>query len=192
MRLEGPARRLTVFVDEADRAPHSKKPLFCEIVHLAHGAGLAGASAFHGIEGYGASRHVHVNRILSLSPDLPVAVVIVDTPEKVDAFLPRVQALIPDGLITVEDLRAIGHVGRRDAAPAEDGTAPDEDPGMLRWLGHRGSAAHGESTAARRGSGRRWSGERGAQRPAQAEGAESAEQAGADVGHRVEPRPVLQ
>jgi hypothetical protein len=108
-----------VFVDEADRAPHSKKPLFCEIVHLAHEAGLAGASAFHGIEGYSASRHLHVNRILSLSPDLPVAVVIVDTPDKVDAFLPRVQELVTDGLITVDDLRAIGSGGPRCASPAE-------------------------------------------------------------------------
>src|SRR5512133_1178719 len=109
MRLNGLARRLTVFVDEADRAPHSHKPLYCEIVHLAHERGLAGASAFRGVEGYGASRHVHVNRILSLSGDLPVAVVIVDTPEKVDAFVPLVAGLVTDGLITVEDVRVTGH-----------------------------------------------------------------------------------
>ncbi len=119
MRLEGPARRLTVFVDEADRAPHSDKPLYCEIVHLAHEMGLAGASAFHGIEGYGASRHVHVSRILSLSPNLPVAVVVVDAPDRVDAFVPLVRALVTGGLITVEDLRAIGHDRRRDDG-AED------------------------------------------------------------------------
>jgi PII-like signaling protein len=109
MRLNGLARRLTVFVDESDRAPHSRKPLYCQIVHLAHETGLAGASAFRGVEGYGASRHVHVNRILSLSGDLPVAVVIVDTPERIDAFVPLVAGLVTDGLITVEDLRAIAH-----------------------------------------------------------------------------------
>jgi PII-like signaling protein len=120
MRLEGPARRLTVFVDETDRAPHSTEPLCCDIVHLAPEAGLAGPTVFHRLEGYGASRHLHVDRILSLSPDLPVAVVIVDTPEKVDAFLPRLQELVTDGLITVDDLRAIG----RGAPLCHPGGAP--------------------------------------------------------------------
>ncbi|MCW2534455.1 MAG: hypothetical protein JWQ26_154, partial [Modestobacter sp.] len=73
-----------------------------------------------GREGYGASRHLHVNRILSVSPDLPVAVVIVDTPEKVDALLPRLQELVTDGLITVDDLRAIG----RGAPLCHPGGAP--------------------------------------------------------------------
>ena len=92
------------------------KPLYCEIVHRAHAAGLAGATAHRGVEGFGASRQVHVNRILSLSPDLPVAVVIVDTPERIDAFLPQLQRLVTDGLITVDDLRAVGPQGRPAAA----------------------------------------------------------------------------
>jgi PII-like signaling protein len=141
MRLNGVARRLTVFVDEADRAPHSHKPLYCEIIHLAHERGLAGASAFRGVEGYGASRHVHVNRILSLSGDLPVAVVIVDTPEKIDAFVPLVAGLVTDGLITVEDLRATGHAPGLEDSAAEPGTGSQGHPGMSRWLGHRASAA---------------------------------------------------
>jgi PII-like signaling protein len=117
MRLDGPARRLTVYIDEADRAPHSHKPLYCEIVHLARETGLAGATAHRGIEGFGSSRHVHVNRILSLSPDLPVAVAVVDTPEKIDAFVPLVAGLVTGGLITVEDLHAIGPAsGREDPA----------------------------------------------------------------------------
>jgi PII-like signaling protein len=130
MRLEGPARRLMIVVDEGDRAPHSHTPLYVEIVHLAHEAGLAGASVFHGIEGYGASRHVHVNRILSLSGDLPVAVVIVDTPEQIDAFVPLVQRLVTDGLITVDDLRAIGHRARRDAPAAAPSSMSADDPGQ--------------------------------------------------------------
>jgi PII-like signaling protein len=128
MRPAGPARRLTVFLDEADRAPHSQKPLYCEVVHLAHETGLAGASVFRGIEGYGASRHVHVSRILSLSPDLPVAVTIIDGPEKIDAFVPLVRALVTThGLITVDDLRAVELLGRRDAARAEDPTGTSTD-----------------------------------------------------------------
>jgi PII-like signaling protein len=135
MRLDGPVRRVTIYVDEGDRAPHMHKPLYCEIVHRAHEAGLAGATAHRGVEGFGTSRQVHVNRILSLSPDLPVAVVIVDTPERIDAFLPRLQQLVTDGLITVDDLRAVGPRTHR-AAVAEDPGAPEGHPGRLRWSAH--------------------------------------------------------
>ena len=75
MTLEGPATRLTVMVGESDQAHHH--PVYTEIVHRAHKAGLAGASVFRGIEGYGKSNHIHTTRLLSLSEDLPVAVVIV-------------------------------------------------------------------------------------------------------------------
>jgi uncharacterized protein len=139
MSLEGAARRLTIFLDEGDKAPHGMKPLYTKIVHRAHEAGLAGASVFHGIEGYGASRHVHVNKVLSWSPDLPVAIVIIDVPEKIDAFLPVLQSLVTDGLVTVDDLRAIhwrrsaGDVltraARRRAAPRS--AAPADPPGRV-------------------------------------------------------------
>ncbi len=80
MKLEGHHKRLTIFVGESDRAGHHS--LATEIVHRAHGAGLAGASMFRGIEGYGASNHLHTTRVLSLSDDLPIAIVIVDSEER--------------------------------------------------------------------------------------------------------------
>jgi PII-like signaling protein len=73
---------------------------------------------------------VHAARILSLSPDLPVAVVIVDTPERIDAFVALVRELVTDGLITVDDLRAVGRRGRRDVGAAEE--AVDGLPGPVR------------------------------------------------------------
>ena len=79
--LQGPAQRLTVIVGESDTVGHH--PLYTEIVHRAHTAGLVGASVFRGIEGFGASSQVHSTRILSLSEDLPVLVVIVDTAERI-------------------------------------------------------------------------------------------------------------
>jgi PII-like signaling protein len=109
--LEGAAQRLTVTVGEGDVAGH--RPVYAEIVHRAHAAGLAGAAVYRGIEGFGGSGQIHTNRLLSLSEDLPVSVVVVDTSERIEAFVPQVEALVTQGLITVEDVRVIRHVGGR-------------------------------------------------------------------------------
>ena len=110
MELHGPAQRLTVIVGDTDHFRH--RPVYTEIVHRAHEAGLAGASVFRGIEGFGASRHVHTTRILSLSEDLPVAVVIVDSVERIQAFLPELEDLVSEGLITIDDVDVVRWVGR--------------------------------------------------------------------------------
>ena len=114
MKLEGHALRLTIFVGESDQ--WHRKPLFTEIVHRAHSAGLAGASVLRGIEGYGASNHIHTTRLLSLSEDLPVAVVIVDTEDKVRGFLPQLDELISEGLVIVDPVEVIRYVGRGQQA----------------------------------------------------------------------------
>ncbi len=111
MELSGPALRLTVFIGENDRWHH--RPLYTEIVHRAHAAGLAGASVLRGIEGYGASSRIHTTRLLSLSEDLPVLVVIVDAEEKVRAFLPQLDELVSEGLVVVDPVEVIRHVARR-------------------------------------------------------------------------------
>lgn len=110
MTLTGPARRLTIIVGEDDT--WHGKPLYTEIVHRAHAAGMAGASVFRGIEGYGASNHIHTTRILSLSDDLPVSVVIVDRAERIDGFLPLLSELSVEGLIMVEDVEVLHYAGR--------------------------------------------------------------------------------
>ena len=79
------ARRLTVYLGESDTWHH--KPLYSELVHRAHAAGLAGASVLRGIEGFGSSSRIHTSRLLSLSEDLPVVVVVIDEPDRIDAFL---------------------------------------------------------------------------------------------------------
>ena len=110
MKIEGPAVRLTIFVGEDDIWHH--KPLYHEIVHRAHAAGLAGASVLRGIEGYGASSRVHTTRLLSLSQDLPIAVVIVDQDERIRAFLPHLDELVAEGLVIVDPVEVIRYVGR--------------------------------------------------------------------------------
>ena len=62
---------------------------------------------FRGIEGYGRSQHVHTSRILSLAEDLPCSIVIVDTEEKVRAFLPQVEELVEDGLVMIDLVEVI-------------------------------------------------------------------------------------
>lgn len=110
MKLEGPATRLTIFIGEADQWHH--RPLSTEIVHRAHAAGIAGATVLRGVEGYGASSRVHTSRLLSLSSDLPVAVVIVDAAERIDAFLPELDELIAEGMVVRDEVHVVSYRGR--------------------------------------------------------------------------------
>jgi PII-like signaling protein len=112
-RLQGAALRLTVIVGEADMCGH--RPLYTEIVHRAHAAGLAGATVVRGIEGYGGSQRIHTNRLLSLSEDLPVSVIVVDARDRIEAFLPQVEELVTEGLVMLDDVWVVRHVGRRSA-----------------------------------------------------------------------------
>ncbi|MFZ5870240.1 MAG: DUF190 domain-containing protein [Actinomycetota bacterium] len=110
MTLAGPALRLTIYVGESDQWRH--RPVFTEIVHRAHAAGLAGATVYRGFAGYGASNHIHTSRILDLSGDLPVTVVIIDEPERIRAFLPQAEELVTEGLITLDPVNVVRYVGR--------------------------------------------------------------------------------
>ncbi|MFF1302333.1 DUF190 domain-containing protein [Streptomyces sp. NPDC058307] len=120
-RLTGNALRLTVHIGENDTWHH--KPLYAEIVHRAHAAGLAGASVFRGIEGFGASSLIHTSRLLSLSEDLPVAVVIVDTEARVREFLPQLDELVTEGLVTLDECEVIRYVGREGTQGTSQGRA---------------------------------------------------------------------
>ncbi|MFJ8383890.1 DUF190 domain-containing protein [Streptomyces sp. NPDC094438] len=112
-RLTGRALRVTIFIGETDLWHH--KPVYTEIVHRAHKAGLAGASVFRGIEGFGASSLIHTQRLLSLSEDLPVAIVMVDDEERIRGFLPQLDELVPEGLVILDDCEVIRYVGRERA-----------------------------------------------------------------------------
>jgi len=101
--------RILRLIGESDRYHH--KPLYAEIVHRAHQRGLAGASVFRGLEGFGASSRIHTSRLLSLSEDLPLAIIIVDTAERTDAFLEEIAELVTGGLIIVDDVHVYRYVG---------------------------------------------------------------------------------
>jgi PII-like signaling protein len=110
VKLEGPALRLTVLIGEGDVWHHT--PLYHEIVRRARAAGLVGATVLRGVEGYGASSRIHTSRILSLSEELPVVIVLVDGEEKIRAFLPELDQLVTEGLVIVDRVEVIRYVGR--------------------------------------------------------------------------------
>jgi len=81
-----------------------KATLYEAIVKAARKRGLAGATVLHGVMGFGKSSRIHTAGVLRLSEDLPVVVEIVDTPEGIEAFLPDLDRMVTDGLVTVENI----------------------------------------------------------------------------------------
>ncbi|WP_038042456.1 DUF190 domain-containing protein [Thermus tengchongensis] len=108
MRLTGGAKLLRVFVGESDR--YQGRPVYEALILAAKERGLAGASAFKGFMGYGAHSRVHSAKILQLSEDLPVMVEIVDTEEKIRAFLPVLDGIVREGLVTLENVEVIRYL----------------------------------------------------------------------------------
>ncbi|MFT4083293.1 MAG: DUF190 domain-containing protein [Nocardioides sp.] len=108
----GPALRLTVYLKVNARWHH--KPAYSEIVARAHAAGLAGASVFHGNEGFGKSEHIHTTHLLSFNGDLPCAVMIIDAEDRIRAFLPRIEEILEDGIVFLEPVEVVHYVGSRD------------------------------------------------------------------------------
>jgi CBS domain-containing protein len=99
--VAGKARRVRVYLDEGQR--HGGLPLSAAILGLLRKEGAAGATVFRGVEGFGGSGQVHTARLVDLDQRLPMVVEWIDSPEQVERLLPRVEALVRDGLITVED-----------------------------------------------------------------------------------------
>ena len=100
MKIEGEGQLLRIFIGESDR--WEGKPLYEAIVLKARQAGLAGATVLRGLMGFGASSRVHTAKVLRLSEDLPLVVEIVDKPERIEKFLPGLDEMIGEGMITLE------------------------------------------------------------------------------------------
>jgi len=115
MRVTGEGTLLRIFIGESDRA--QDRPLYEAIVHKARELGLAGATVWRGIEGYGARSRIHTAKILRLSEDLPVVIELVDSEENIARALPVLDALMEaaggGGLVTLEKTQIIRYTHGR-------------------------------------------------------------------------------
>jgi uncharacterized protein len=105
MHLPEDAVLLRIFIGESDR--HQHRPLYEAIVLKARELELAGATVLRGPMGFGKSSHLHTAKILRLSMDLPIVIEIVDSEEKVNAFLPMLDEMMGGGLVTLEKVKVI-------------------------------------------------------------------------------------
>ena len=118
MKSEGEAQLLRVFVGESDR--WDGRPLYEAIVRAAREHGLAGATALRGIEGFGTNDRIHTVKILRLSEDLPIVVEIVDRPDRIAGFLPTLDEMVVEGMVTLEKVRTIIYRRNHGAEPPSD------------------------------------------------------------------------
>ena len=107
MKIDGEGELLRVFIGESDR--WHGQPLSEAIVRRARELGLAGATVLRGLEGFGAHSRIHTSSILRLSQDLPIVVEIVDQRERIEGFLPILDEMVHEGMITVEKVRVIAY-----------------------------------------------------------------------------------
>ncbi len=105
MNLPEEAELLRVFVGESDK--RHGRPLYEVIVEEARRRGLAGATVLRGTLGFGAHTRIHTAKVLCLSEDLPMVVEIVDKPDRIAAFLPDLDEMMDEGLVTLESVRVI-------------------------------------------------------------------------------------
>jgi PII-like signaling protein len=105
MEIPNDATLLRIFLGESDRWEH--KPLYEAIVLAARAAQLAGATVLRGPMGFGKSSHLHTEKILRLSMDLPLVIEIVDSEDKINSFLPTLETMLGGGLVTLEKVKVL-------------------------------------------------------------------------------------
>ena len=107
MKIEGDGELLRIFIGEDDR--WDGRPLYEAIVLRAREEGLAGATVLRGVMGFGAHSRLHTAKVLRLSEDLPIVVEIVDKPDRIARFLPGLDEMVDEGMITLERVRIIAY-----------------------------------------------------------------------------------
>ncbi len=113
MKIEGEGQMLRVFIDESDL--WEGKPLYAAIIHRARSEGLGGATALRGMMGFGANSLIHSANTANarIPEDMPIVVEIVDKAEKIKAFMPVLDKMVKEGLITLEKVNVIAYRSSR-------------------------------------------------------------------------------
>jgi hypothetical protein len=109
-KLTGEKVLMRIFTGEQKKYGH--KPLYEALVELFRKEGLAGATVLRGVSGFGAHRIYHTQKLMELSVDLPMVIEVVETQEKIDAIMPKVDEMIESGLITLEKVTVIRYTHR--------------------------------------------------------------------------------
>ena len=123
MQIPNDAVLLRIFIGESDRWEH--RPLYEAIVLKARELGMAGATVLRGPMGFGATSRLHTAKILRLSEDLPIIIELVDQKERIDAFLPHLDAMVTaGGLVTLERVQVIYYRHGGVAAPTKNTDTP--------------------------------------------------------------------
>jgi uncharacterized protein len=108
MKFEAEAKQVTIYVNSTDQ--WHGKPLYSAIVHLCQEKGIAGATVFRSVEGYGAGHKLHTTRLLELSENLPLRIEVVDVAEKIQPLLAALEGMITEGLVTISDVKIIRYL----------------------------------------------------------------------------------
>jgi uncharacterized protein len=107
MSIDGPALLARIYIGESDHI--DGRPLYEAIVEMLRAEGLAGATVLRGIEGFGRAARLHTASLLRLSDDLPILIEVIDREDRLRAMLPRIDAMVPEGLITLEHVEVIAY-----------------------------------------------------------------------------------
>ncbi len=113
MRIPQNGYLLRIFIGESDHWQGT--PLYEAIVLKARELHLAGATVLRGPMGFGANSRMHTAKLLRLSEDLPMIVEIVDAKEKIDAFMPYIDEMVQEGLVTIEPVEVIKYRANENA-----------------------------------------------------------------------------
>ena len=117
VKIEGKAKLMRIFIGESDR--WLEKPLHEQLVKAMRANDLAGVTVYRGIMGYGAHRRVHKNKPFHLSHDASIMLTVVDTEEKLKAFLPIVDEMVQEGLVVLSDVDIIKYAHRAETGDHE-------------------------------------------------------------------------